>query len=257
MLEAKLEQAALLKKVIEAIRELVSDCNFDCSESGIALQAIDSSHIALVSLLIGSEGFSSYRSDRNITLGININSMSKVLRCAANEDILILRANDQASELSLTFEDTTQDRISEFTLKLMNIDQEHLSIPESEYTVSITMPTAEFQRICRDLRIISESVKIEATKDGVRFIAEGDIGNGAINIKPYSDLEKKENSIILNVSEPVSMGFNLQYLNNICKGGALSQTVTLQLCDELPIEIEYKLPNGHLRYYLAPKIDNE
>jgi hypothetical protein len=40
MLEAKLEQGALLKKLIEAVKELVTDANWDCNESGIALQGI-------------------------------------------------------------------------------------------------------------------------------------------------------------------------------------------------------------------------
>ena len=38
MFEARLVQGSLLKKLIEAIRELVTDANFDVSTSGIALQ---------------------------------------------------------------------------------------------------------------------------------------------------------------------------------------------------------------------------
>lgn len=61
MLEACLEQGQLLKKVIEAIKDLVTDANWDCNDSGIALQAMDSSHVALVALLLRSEGFNPYR----------------------------------------------------------------------------------------------------------------------------------------------------------------------------------------------------
>ncbi|VDL66147.1 unnamed protein product [Nippostrongylus brasiliensis] len=50
MFEAKLANAALLKKIIEAIKDLVTDAPFDCSESAMCLQAMDSSHVALVSL---------------------------------------------------------------------------------------------------------------------------------------------------------------------------------------------------------------
>jgi proliferating cell nuclear antigen len=38
MFEAKILQGALLKKIIEAIRELVQDANLDCSENGIQMQ---------------------------------------------------------------------------------------------------------------------------------------------------------------------------------------------------------------------------
>lgn len=38
MFEAKILQGALLKKIIEAIRELVADANLDCNERGITMQ---------------------------------------------------------------------------------------------------------------------------------------------------------------------------------------------------------------------------
>lgn len=38
MFEAKLGQAALLKKVIESIKDLVTDAPFDCSENALCLQ---------------------------------------------------------------------------------------------------------------------------------------------------------------------------------------------------------------------------
>jgi len=157
VLEARLEQASVLKKVVEAIKDLVQDCNFDCNDSGIQLQAMDNSHVALVSMSLRSDGFSPYRCDRNIALGINLASLTKVLRCAANEDIITLKAEDAPDSLNLVFESSEQDRISEYDIKLMDIDQEHLGIPETEYAATITMPSPEFQRICRDLTALSES----------------------------------------------------------------------------------------------------
>uniref|UniRef100_A0A060T0G1 DNA sliding clamp PCNA n=1 Tax=Blastobotrys adeninivorans TaxID=409370 RepID=A0A060T0G1_BLAAD len=256
MLEAKFDQAGLFKKVVEAIREMVKDCNFDCSDTGIAVQAVDSSHIALVSLMLGSEAFSSFRSDRSMTLGMNVESLNKLLKAGGNEDILTLRAEDKSNSLSIVFEDPKQDKISEFNLKLMDIEQDHLSIPETEYTATITLPSSQFLKITRDLLQISEAIKIEASKDGVRFSAEGDIGDGAVNLKPYNDLENKENNVEVNVNEQVTATFNAKYLSDICRGGNFAPQVTLSLTDVLPMEIEYKLPNGHLKYYLAPQMND-
>lgn len=157
MLEARLEQASVLKKVVDAIKDLVQDCNFDCNDMGIALQAMDNSHVALVSMHLKSEGFSPYRCDRNLALGINLTSLTKVLRCAQNEDILTLKADDNADTLNLVFESPASERISGYDIKLMDIDQEHLGIPDTEYAAAITLPSAEFQRICRDLMALSES----------------------------------------------------------------------------------------------------
>ena len=66
----------------------------------------------------------------------------------------------------------------------MDIDQEHLGIPDTSYDATVTLSSAEFARICRDLSALGESVRIDANKDGVRFTCEGEIGNGSVLLKP-------------------------------------------------------------------------
>lgn len=257
MLEARLEQAVTLKKVVDAIRDLVQDCNFDCNDSGIALQAMDNSHVALVSMMMKAEGFSPFRCDRNIALGINLTSLTKVLRAAQNEDILTLKAEDAPDVVNLVFESSETDRISEYDIKLMDIDQEHLGIPDTEYAATIEMPSMEFQRICRDLIAMSESVAIEASKDGVKFSCQGDIGNGSVTVRQHTNVDKPHQDVSINLSDPVSLTFSLKYLVNFCKASSLSEKVKICLSQEVPLLVEYNLGSGFLRYYLAPKIGDD
>lgn len=104
MLELRLVQGSLIKKVIESIKDLVNDANFDCSATGFSLQAMDSSHVALVSLLLRSEAFEHYRCDRNISMGMNLGNMSKMLRCAGNDDIVTIKADDGSDTITFMFE---------------------------------------------------------------------------------------------------------------------------------------------------------
>ncbi|CAA9964459.1 hypothetical protein PTNB73_05649 [Pyrenophora teres f. teres] len=259
VLEARLPQAQLLKKVVDAIKDLVQDCNFDCNDSGIALQAMDNSHVALVSMLLRSEAFEPYRCDRNIALGINLGSLTKVLRAAGNDDVLTIKAEDAPDVVNLVFESHGSARMSEYDIKLMDIDQEHLGIPDTDYAATIELPSPEFQRICRDLGALSESVAIECNKDGVKFSCSGDIGSGSVVLKTNSDVTKPEEDVKIELSEPVSLTFSLKYLTNFCKASGLSQTVKLCLSSEVPLLVEYNLgdKNSYLRFYLAPKIGDE
>jgi len=271
-------------QVIDAIKDLVQDCNFDCNDSGIALQAMDNSHVALVSMMLKAEGFSPYRCDRNIALGVNLTSLTKVLRAAQNEDILTLKAADAPDVLNLIFENTDSDRLSEYDLKLMDIDQEHLGIPDTDYAATISMPTGEFRRICTDLAAMAESggfpssapccpassvsrirpadmgrtrrtVTIDASKDGVKFSCQGDIGSGAVTLRSHTNVEKPAENIEIDLSEPVSLTFSLKYLTNFCKASGLSSQVKISLSNEVPLLVEYNLEKGnsYLRFYLAPK----
>jgi proliferating cell nuclear antigen len=69
MFEAKLVQGSLLKKVLESVKELVTDANFDCTPTGFSLQAMDSSHVSLVSLDLRSDGFEYYLCDKPLSMG--------------------------------------------------------------------------------------------------------------------------------------------------------------------------------------------
>ncbi|KAK2742457.1 hypothetical protein FQN57_005348 [Myotisia sp. PD_48] len=244
--------------VVEAIRELVHECNFDCSDSGIALQAMDSSHVALVAMLLKAEAFSPFRCDRNIALGVNLVSLTKVLRAAQDGDVLTLKAYDTPDVVNLLFESPDKDRVSEYDLKLMDIDQEHLAIPETEYGATVEMPSGDFRRICSDLAQLSESIFVEASKEGVRFSCQGEIGNGSVTVRQSTNVEKPEQNVTITLTEPVALTFSVKYLLNFCKSTALSSTVRLSLSQEVPLLVEYVLDgSGYLRFFLAPKINDD
>ncbi len=249
----------ILKKLVDAMKDLITDANIDVSNTGMSLQAMDSSHVSLCSVLLRADGFDHYRADRTNTLGLNFGSLSKILKCAGNDDIITMKAEDEGDSINFMFETKSQDRISDFEMKLMDIDSEHLGIPGQDYKVVIQMPSAEFQRICRDMQVLGEICVIKAEKGGVKFSVSGDIGVGHITRKPSSkDDEKDEEKTVIDIEEPLELSFALRYLSLFTKATPLSPTVTLKMSPEVPLVVEYPIGDaGHIRYYLAPKIDEE
>eukprot|EP01113_Clastostelium_recurvatum_P016402 TRINITY_DN1937_c0_g1_i1.p1 TRINITY_DN1937_c0_g1~~TRINITY_DN1937_c0_g1_i1.p1 ORF type:complete len:279 (-),score=75.00 TRINITY_DN1937_c0_g1_i1:42-821(-) len=259
MFEARLTQASLLKKILESIRDLVDQANFDCSSAGISLQAMDSSHVSLVSLLLRADGFDHFRCDRNQSLGINLVSMSKILKCANNDDQVTIKADDEADTITFLFENEKKDRVSEFELKLMNLSSEHLGIPDTDYSAVIKMPGGEFQRICKDLTMIGDTVLVGATKEGVKFSVNGDMGSGNTTVRQTTSSDTKpEETTTVELQEAVSLTFALRYLNLFTKATPLSTGVRISMSKEVPMVVEYRIEDlGYIRYYLAPKIDDE
>lgn len=96
------------------------------------------------------------------------------------------------------FDDQKRDKQQECELKLMDIDMESLGIPEQDYAVKVTMPSAEFsvrfcciflllsrcslslQKAIRDLSNFTDSLNIVATKAGLQFQGKGDNGQSAL-----------------------------------------------------------------------------
>merc|ERR1712026_437791 len=140
MFEARLVAGNLFKKVVESMKDLIRQGTWDCGEKGIQLQAMDSAHVCLVAVSLEADGFDKYSCDRSMSLGVDMESMNKVLKCAAKDDIIEISANGtNPDKLKFTFEDTGQERISEYEMKLMNIEEEHLAIPETDYCVTVKM----------------------------------------------------------------------------------------------------------------------
>lgn len=86
MFEARLVQGSLFKKVLEAIKDLLNEATWDCNSTGMSLQAMDSSHVSLVSLCLRHDGFDTYRCDRNISMGINLARSVKLVETGYHED---------------------------------------------------------------------------------------------------------------------------------------------------------------------------
>lgn len=104
MFEARLVQGKIFKMVVEAMKDLVTDANLDCSKEGISLQAMDSSHVSLVSLLLRGQDFDHYRCDQEMSLGLNMVSLSKILKCSGQDDIITMSADPQQDEICFKFE---------------------------------------------------------------------------------------------------------------------------------------------------------
>lgn len=260
MFEAKLGNAALLKKIIEAIKDLVTDAPFDCSENAMCLQAMDSSHVALVSLKLEVGLFETYRCDRTINLGMSLANMAKALKCANNDDTCLIRYEENdADSITFAFEDTKRGKTQEVTVKMMDIDNEHLGIPEQDYAAVVVMPSTEFQKTCRDLAMFSDSLTITVTKAGIVFNGKGDTGSSVVNYPPTKNVDDDDNeAVVVTVNEPVNVNFSIKYMNHFTKATGLSPRVKLALCNNIPIVVEYGIEdNGYLRFYLAPKIDED
>lgn len=50
----------------------------------------------------------------------------------------------------------------------------------------------------------------------------------------------------------------MRYLNFFTKATSLSSTVILSMSKDVPLVVEYRIKDiGYIRYYLAPKIEDE
>merc|ERR1712097_84779 len=104
------------------------------------------------------------------------------------------------------------------------------------------MGAGEFQRICRDLAILGDTVTIAVSKDGVKFSVAGELGSGNMTLRQNSSVDtKEEEQVSIQMEEPVTLNFALRYLNFFTKATPLSGSVSLQLSKDVPLVVEYAM----------------
>lgn len=54
--------------------------------------------------------------------------MSKILKCAGDKDTVTMKAQDNADTVTFVFESPNQEKVSDYEMKLMNLDLEHLGM---------------------------------------------------------------------------------------------------------------------------------
>lgn len=72
MFSCELSEGIVLKKIIDAIKDVVNQVTLEITPEGMGFQAMDMSHVALVSLQLKADEFTSYKTHKNHSLGIRL-----------------------------------------------------------------------------------------------------------------------------------------------------------------------------------------
>lgn len=77
-------------------------------------------------------------------------------------------------------------------------------------------------------------------------------------IDDETDDEKHEPKLFLDVKEGLELSFATQYLKKFTAAGPLSKYVMVSMSEDVPMVITYDIDGlGHLKYFLAPKIEDD
>ena len=122
--------------------------------------------------------------------------------------------------------------------------------PKIFFKASARILTQSLRRAIRDSTLVSEHVKMEVASEVFKVSATGDMGSA------QSEWEKDSDELLeLEMKEDASATFTLSYLQDIINAvAASSEVATLELSTDMPIKMDFELPQGRLVYYLAPCI---
>lgn len=253
-LYVKTIQGGAVRTLFEVLKEIVHDVCLRFDSTGIKLLTMDGARCALVYLKLRAESFEEYRCNGQFQVGVNMASMFKLLRITGSHDTIAFYIDSAgSSELGIKIFNSDKNSVTDFKLKLLDVDSEDITIPDVEFDSIITMPSGYFQRICRDMLNIADTMVIRSEGSQLHLECNGDFARQSTVIGEAD----AGMSVSSKTAKRIEGRFSLKYLSLFCKAANLCNTIELFLREAYPLILKYNVASlGEIRFCLAPKVDD-
>lgn len=254
-MELKTVQTGAFKQLSESLKEILTDGNIECSEKGLKLVSMDpTTQTILVHLKLDAEKFEYYKCVHKIVIGINLPNFFKLIRTLTNNDTLTLfidAANQ--NQLGIRIENGEKNCLTNYALNLIEVDEEMIQIPPPKFESIITMPSNEFNKICRDMINLSDTIEIKSIGSQLIFSCKGDFAEQeTIMGETNNGLSYVQSSQDHNIIQGY---YNLKHMVLFAKCTNLCNSLTIYLKNSFPIVIMFNVGSlGSLKLALAPKV---
>jgi proliferating cell nuclear antigen len=249
MVHLKTIQASAFRTVFEVLKDIINDVNLIFRPEGLTIVTLDTARVTLVHLFMPAENFEEYHCDHEQTAGLNVSNTYKLLKSVTNTDTLTMKIDDTYL-LRIHIENSAKKSSTSFDFKLLDINDDMLSVPEIEMNILTTIPSIDFQRITRDMNNLANDIRITRTLDTLELECEGGFASQKTVIECVEPGGSKSLGNI----------FSLKYINMFTRATSLCASVQLLQHDDdenMPIVFRYTVANlGELKFYLAPKVDS-
>jgi len=243
----KTVQASSFRNIFEVLKDIINDINIYFDSTGVTISTLDIARVSLVHMFLGAENFEEYSCPHEVIAGLNIGNTYKLLKSITTNDTLTISINGPEF-MDIIINNETKKSMSKFSLKLLDIDEEILDIPDVNMDIITTLPSVDFQRICRDMGNLSNDIQIKRVANNIVFACKGDFANQETIINCPVSIESSISNI-----------FSLRYLNLFTKATGMCSSVQLMQSSEdesMPIILRYSVANlGDIKFFLAPKTD--
>jgi proliferating cell nuclear antigen len=233
------------------------ETNITFEPDGMRIINMDKSHTILVHLFLAAQNFEFYECKKDkIIIGVNMFHLFKLINTIENDETLTIYIENSdyvdgiVSYLSLKYENGEIKQCKTQKLRLIEPDPEELQYPDVTFSSIINLPSADFQKIIRDLSCISEKLEIKSVGNELIFKCSGQFASAEIH-RAESDgsmgfISKQDSSKIIQGE------FSLKNLGYFIKCTNLCQQIEVYLENDLPLVVKYNVASlGVIRMCLA------
>jgi proliferating cell nuclear antigen len=248
LFEIELSRIDPFRSLVKALSVIVEEGTFHMNEAQIKLLAMDPSHVAMVDFELPSDFFDTYKCKEEPRLSVNIKEFLRFLDRVDRDEHVKIELDEEKARLRIQCKRGGHSR--RFEMLILEPLDEEIPQPKIFFKAKARILTDALRKAFRDADIVSEHVKVEIGEELLKISAGGDMGSA------LSEWEKNSDDLLdIKMEEESSATFTLRYLQDIANAaGANSEVAILELSTDMPIKMDFELPQGSLIYYLAPCI---
>lgn len=246
-----LKDAIMLKEVMTVLKDFTTGVTFKFSAGGLVMQCMDASHVSMACLKISSTSFSKYDMEGVVQKDVSISMahLSKILKLITPKAVVSWDTSLSDNALLVQIADVDKKSNYQFTLKLMDIEEEELEIPELPYTHRVSMVSSEFKKLVGDTIDFGDRMTFTFEGNTLDLVVCGDAGELAIH----------KEVVAVQENTGVARGkFSNKYITLVSKADKVAPNIKLSIAEGMPIELEYAVSEGTtFTLYIAPQIDDD
>jgi proliferating cell nuclear antigen len=245
-----------------ALKDILLETNIYFQPDGMRIINMDKSHTILVHLYLPAVKFEFYECKKEkIIIGVNMFHLFKLINTIDNDDTLTMYIENSdysegiVSHLALRFDNGNIKQCKTQKLKLIEPEQDELDVPDVTFSSIINLPSADFQKIIRDLSAISEKVEIKSVGNELIFKCQGQFASAEIR---RAEADESMKFISKQDSSKVIQGeFSLKNLSYFIKCTNLCTQIEILLENDLPLVVNYNVASlGQITLAVVPLPSN-
>lgn len=253
---AQTVQGTAIRNLFELMKDVLVESNIIATPDGMRILAIDSSQCVVTSMQLQAASFEFYDCKQaRVVLGVNLSSMYKLVKSASNNDVITFWKNPFDDVLHIRIENVERGSKTEYKLKLLDINETPIDPPSCEFKYIISMQASEFQRMIRDMAMLSSTVLIKNDDSTLTMECKGEYAD------QQTVLAANQNLVITRVGTDCATAcsmapcneYSLRYLIMFARGSSLSANVQLYVQHGMPLILSFNAATlGKVLFCLGP-----
>ncbi len=255
ILEVKTIQVSPFKTLIESLKDILADVNIEFNEEGMKIITMDSTQTILVHLKLEASNFEYYYCKNKIFVGVNMNNLFKIIKTLTiNDSLTFFMEEADENTLGISIVNGDKNRKTTIKFKLIDLDIVNFKAPSTKFESILTMPSDEFNKICRDMSALTDVIEIKSVGNQLILGGVGDFADQETVLGQY------ENGLTFKLAgnkDNVIQGYyNLKHLQLFAKCTSLCTSIELYMKNNYPLVIKFAVGSlGNLTLALAPKLE--